>query len=80
MMEIGKQQFADVVLDLAKKYQVPVKTLEPAERQELQRQLSVREQLYEILALTSKFYEHALAQPQDLFNLHFAPRDTGCCL
>jgi DNA primase len=62
MMEIGKRSFADVVLDLARRYQVPVKTLEPAQRQELQRQLSLREQLYEVLALSSKFYEHALRQ------------------
>ncbi len=62
LMEIGKRSFADVVLDLAKRYQVPVKTLEPAQRQELQRQLSLREQLYEVLALTAKFYEHALRQ------------------
>jgi DNA primase len=62
LMEIGKQSFADVVLDLARRYQVPVKTLEPAQRQELQRQLSLREQLYEVLALTAKFYEHALRQ------------------
>lgn len=63
MMEIGKRSFADVVLDLARRYQVPVKTLEPAQRQELQRQLSLREQLYEVLALTGKFFEHALRQP-----------------
>ncbi len=62
LMEIGKQSFADVVLELARRYQVPVKTLEPAQRQELQRQLSLREQLYEVLALTAKFYEHALHQ------------------
>jgi DNA primase len=62
LMEIGKQSFADVVLNLAQRYQVPVKTLEPAERQELQRQLSLREQLYEVLALTGKFFEHALRQ------------------
>lgn len=62
LMEVGKQSFADVVLDLARRYQVPVKTLEPAQRQELQRQLSLREQLYEVLALTAKFYEHALRQ------------------
>lgn len=60
LMEIGKRSFADVVLDLARRYQVPIKTLEPAQRQELQRQLSLREQLYEVLALTAKFYEHAL--------------------
>jgi DNA primase len=62
LMELGKRSFSDVVFDLARRYQVPVKTLEPAQRQEFQRQLSLREQLYEILALTAKFYEHALRQ------------------
>ncbi len=64
LMELGKRSFADVVLELAKRYQVPIRTLEPEQRQELQRQLSVREQLYEILALTTRFYEHALHQSQ----------------
>ncbi|MDX2217007.1 MAG: DNA primase [Oculatellaceae cyanobacterium bins.114] len=62
LMELGKQSFGDVVLELARRYQVSIKTLEPEQRQELQRQLSLREQLYEILALTTKFYEHALRQ------------------
>lgn len=62
LMELGKQSFGDVVLELARRYQVSVKTLEPEQRQELQRQLSLREQLYEILALTARFYEHALRQ------------------
>jgi DNA primase len=64
LMELGKQSFSDVVLDLARRYQVPVKTLEPEQHQELQRQLSLREQLYEILALAAAFYQHALRQPQ----------------
>jgi DNA primase len=64
LMELGKQSFSDVVLDLAQRYQVPVKTLEPEQHQELQRQLSLREQLYEILALAAAFYQHALRQPQ----------------
>lgn len=63
LMEIGKRQFGEVVLDLAKKYQVPIKTLDVADQQEYQRQVSTRDQLYEILALTAKFYEHALRQP-----------------
>lgn len=63
LMELGKRSFAEVVLDLARRYQISVQTLEVADRQEFQRQLSVREQLYEILALTAKFYEHALHQP-----------------
>lgn len=64
LMELGKQSFTDVVLDLARRYQVPVQTLEPRQRQELQRQISLREQLFEILAATARFYEHALRQPQ----------------
>ncbi|HEY9650080.1 MAG TPA: DNA primase [Coleofasciculaceae cyanobacterium] len=64
LKELGKRSFTDVVLDLARRYQVPVQTLEPEHRQELQRQLSLREQLHEILALAAAFYQHALRQPQ----------------
>jgi DNA primase len=64
LMELGKQSFTEVVLDLARRYQVPVQTLEPEQRQELQRRLSQREQLYEIVAIAANFYQHALNQPQ----------------
>lgn len=64
VMELGKRTFADVVLDLARRYQVPVQTLLPEQRQELQRQLSLREQLYEVLASSAQFYQHALRQSQ----------------
>lgn len=64
LMELGKRSFADVVLDLARRYQVPVQTLEPEQRQELQRQISLREQLYEVLASAASFYQHALRQSQ----------------
>ncbi|MCC5599214.1 DNA primase [Nostoc favosum] len=64
VMELGKRSFADVVLDLARRYQVPVQTLLPEQRQELQRQLSLREQLYEVLATSAQFYQHALRQSQ----------------
>lgn len=64
LMELNKQPFGDVVLDLARRYQISVKTMEPEQRQALQRKLSLRDQLYEILALTSQFFQHALRQPQ----------------
>ena len=75
LMELGKRSFSEVVLDLAKRYQVAVQTLEPEQRQELQRQLSVREQLYEILALTARFYEHALNQSQGKAALEYLQND-----
>jgi DNA primase len=64
LMELNKQSFADVVLDLAQRYQVPVQTESPEQHQEFQRQLSLREQLYEINAIATSFYQHTLQQPQ----------------
>jgi DNA primase len=77
LMELGKQSFTDVVLDLARKYQISVRTLEPEQRQELQRQLSQREQLYEILAIASNFYQHALHQSQGEQALKYLQIDRG---
>lgn len=64
LMETNKQSFAEVVLDLARRYQVEIKTVEPEQRQEIQRQFTLKEQLYEILAIASSFFQHALYQSQ----------------
>jgi DNA primase len=77
LMELGKRSFSDVVLDLAKRYQVPVKTLEPEKRQELQRQLTLREQLYEILAVTTSFFEHALRREDGAAALTYLTAKRG---
>ncbi|WP_224095385.1 DNA primase [Nostoc sp. MS1] len=75
LMELGKRSFAEVVLDLARRYQVPVQTLEPEQRQELQRQLSLREQLYEVMASAASFYQHALRQSQGQRALQYLRSD-----
>ena len=54
LMELEQRSFAEVVLDLAQKYQVSVQTLEKEERQTLQRQLSLREKLYDVLAIATR--------------------------
>jgi DNA primase len=77
LMEVGKQSFTEVVLDLARRYQISIRTLEPEQRQELQRKLSQREQLYEILAITANFYQHALNQPQGEKALNYLKIDRG---
>jgi len=77
LMELNQRPFADVVLDLAQRYQVPVKTLEPNQRQELQRQLSLREQLYEVLAVTARFYQHALTQGDGAEALAYLRQQRG---
>lgn len=60
MMDLQKRSFSEVVLDLARRYQISVKTLAPEQRQELERQISLREQLHQVLALSAQFYQHAL--------------------
>jgi DNA primase len=71
LMEIQKTSFSETVLDLARRYQIPVQTLAPEEKREYQRQLSLREQLYEILAVAAQFYHHALFQPQGETARHY---------
>ncbi|MEM1171990.1 MAG: DNA primase [Cyanobacteria bacterium P01_H01_bin.35] len=71
LMEIGKSSFSDVVLDLARRYQIQIKTESPENRQEFQRQISLREKLYEILAMANSFYQHALRQPQGKIALDY---------
>lgn len=63
LMEINQRSFAEVVLDLARQYNVSVRTLTPEHSQALQRQLTEREQLLEIMAMAVDFYQHALRQP-----------------
>lgn len=77
LKEFGKRSFSEVVLDLARRYQISVQTLEPEQRGELQRQLSLREQLYEILALANQFFKHALLAPQGIVALNYLKETRG---
>ncbi len=77
LMELGKRSFSDVVMSLAQRYEVPMQTLKPEERQEFQRQVSLREQLYELTAIASKFYEHALYQSAGSAALEYLEAKRG---
>jgi DNA primase len=77
LMELKKQSFSEVVLDLAQRYQVPVQTLAQEERQELQRQITLKEQLYEVMAIAAQFYEHALRQPSGQHALTYVQQKRG---
>jgi DNA primase len=60
LMELGDRSFNDVVIDLAQKHSIPVRTLEPNQSQALHQQLSLQDQLYEAMGLAAAFYQHAL--------------------
>lgn len=71
LMEIGKQSFTQVIFELAKRYQVPIKTLEVEQKEEFEKEISLKDKLYEILALTANFYQHALSQSQGKLALDY---------
>jgi DNA primase len=77
LMELKKQSFSEVVLDLAQRYQVPVQTLAQEERQELQRQITLKEKLYEVMAIAAQFYEHSLRQPNGQHALTYVQQKRG---
>lgn len=77
LMEIGKQSFKDVILNLAQRYQIPVKTLGVEEQKEIEKKISLREQLYEILAVANYFYQHSLQQDEGKLALDYLLNQRG---
>ena len=60
LMEFQRQSFSDVVLDLARRYQLPVETVDGPQQERLRQQLSRRDQLHRALALASGWFRTQL--------------------
>lgn len=75
LMEINKQSFREVTFDLAQRYQIPIKALEAEQQQEIQRQMSLREKLYEILEITANFYQYSLRNNEGKIALDYLQND-----
>jgi len=63
LMEFQRQSFSDVVLELAKKYQVPVDTVEGPQQERLKQQISRRDTLYRVLKLATGWFRNQLNSP-----------------
>ena len=63
LMEFQRQSFSDVVLDLAKKYQVPIDTVEGPQQERLKQQISRRDNLYRVLKLATGWFRNQLNSP-----------------
>jgi DNA primase len=64
LMELQRQSFSEVVLELARKYQLPVETLDGPQQERLRKQLSRREQLHRVLTLAAGWFRSALRSPE----------------
>ncbi len=60
LMEFQRQSFSEVVLELAKKYQVPIDTVEGPQQERLKQQLSRRDELYRVLKLATGWFRNQL--------------------
>ncbi len=63
LMEFQRQSFSEVVLELAKKYQVPVDTVEGPHQEKLKQQISRRETLYRVLKIATGWFRNQLNSP-----------------
>ena len=60
LMEFQRQSFSDVVLDLARRYQLPVETVDGPQQERLRQQLSRRDHLHRALSLASGWFRSQL--------------------
>jgi DNA primase len=63
LMELQRQSFSEVVLELARKYQLPVETVDGPQQERLRRQLSRRERLHRVLTLAAGWFRSQLRTP-----------------
>ncbi|MEB3235829.1 MAG: DNA primase [Cyanobacteriota bacterium] len=64
LMELQRLSFSEVVLELARKYQLPIETLDGPQQERLRQQLSRREQLHRVMTLAAGFFRSQLQQPE----------------
>jgi len=77
LMELQRTSFSVVVLELARKYQLPVETLDGPQQERLRRQLSHREALLRALALASGWFRSQLRSPAGAGALAYLKEQRG---
>ncbi|MFM8260306.1 MAG: DNA primase [Vulcanococcus sp.] len=77
LMELQRQSFSDVVLELARKYQLPVETLEGPQQERLRQQLSRRDQLHRVLRLAAAWFRDQLRAPEGAAALGYLRQNRG---
>ena len=77
LMEHQRSSFSEVILDLARRYQLPVETLEGPQQERLRRQLSRRDTLHRVLSLAAGWYQAQLRAPEGAEALRYLTHTRG---
>ena len=77
LMELKRQSFSDVVMELARRYSLPVETLDANQQERLRQQLSRRDQLHRVLSLASGWFRSRLQAPEGAAALDYLNKQRG---
>ena len=77
LMELKRQSFSDVVMELARRYSLPVETLDANQQERLRQQLSRRDQLHRVLLLASGWFRSRLQAPEGAAALDYLKKQRG---
>ena len=77
LMEFQRQSFSEVVLDLARRYQLPVETVDGPQQEKLKQQLSRRDKLHRALALASGWFRAQLRTDAGADTLRYLRQTRG---
>jgi len=77
LMELKRQSFSDVVMELARRYSLPVETLDANQQERLRQQLSRRDQLHRVLSLASGWFRSRLQAPEGAEALDYLRKQRG---
>ena len=77
LMEFQRQSFSDVVLDLARRYQLPVETVDGPQQERLKQQLSRRDKLHRALTLAAGWFRSQLRTSEGADALRYLRETRG---
>jgi len=77
LMELQRQSFSEVVVELARRYQLPVDTLDAPQQERLRQQLSRRDQLHRVLSLAAGWFQAQLRSPEAAGALAYLREQRG---
>jgi len=77
LMELQRASFSDVVLELARKYQLPIETLDGPQQERLRQQLSRREQLHRVVNLAHGYFRSQLQGAEGLAARDYLKQNRG---
>ena len=77
LMEFQRQSFGDVVLELARKYQLPVETVDRSQQEHLRHQFSHRDKLHRVLSLSAGWFSNQLRASNGSVALDYLKKVRG---